>query len=777
MQNANCAIHGVGMETESSVYMCFPCYQEFNSLEEVLIHQLTCSSEDERRESSPTAPPDIQAEDHSKTQPVLSLLKPCDLQVQSQNGTSTVLHIPEQPAQASQIQYQCGDCRCLFESLGLWQQHCKLGQCHAPGIGSWGVWRGRGRGREASRRGCGGGAEGRGRRGEGGGEGGTGGREDGGGADGVRRAGGSGVPGSLLPAERCRASGSGGAGEEEAQGKGAESGTIPAATRDGPSAPEKEPDDRQDAPADSEEQDSSSRRRGIRKSKPSAPSVSRQNFLCVDCGAAFSLVPELVSHRKAQHGLEGALHRCLVCGESFLNTTLFLYHRKQHRKRDTDGQGQDGVGEGGEMEVVEGHNPGDAGDTGDTGDAGDTGDGAFENSSPDEQMLEEEAEAGQGTSEAGLGEIQTTPENEVTDSQNSHPGGDGQDSDPNSAADAAAAAPQPQNFLCVDCGSSFSAEPELVEHRKAQHDLKEALHRCSECGESFMNTTLYLYHRRKHRVGDDRGQEGARAGAGHGLDQSASPRGVACLSSPHAATSVAMKRKRSPGLILLHNKLKAENGKGERAFLHKVSEGEDQASAAHPEPLTSPADADPACDPAVDGLPPPSKLSRDWSRTPLPHACPHCGRTFTRRCLLRAHVFTHTGEKLFSCEACGKSFSRPSNLMRHCRTHSAARAFGCKRCGKAFSHPGALKRHQLIHRRAEGDQDGGGTPCRTPAPTATPASPRRRSWRSTGKPTMLLSSPALTVASPSSAENSWISTLSFIKRKSPSPAPSARPSS
>lgn len=36
----------------SSVYMCFPCYQEFNTLEEVLEHQLTCTAEDEQADPS-----------------------------------------------------------------------------------------------------------------------------------------------------------------------------------------------------------------------------------------------------------------------------------------------------------------------------------------------------------------------------------------------------------------------------------------------------------------------------------------------------------------------------------------------------------------------------------------------------------------------------------------------------------------------------------------------------------------------------------------------------
>lgn len=48
--------------------------------------------------------------------------------------------------------------------------------------------------------------------------------------------------------------------------------------------------------------------------------------------------------------------------------------------------------------------------------------------------------------------------------------------------------------------------------------------------------------------------------------------------------------------------------------------------------------------------PPPAKLLQEWSRTPLPHVCPYCGKTFTRRVFLSAHVFSHTGEKLFTCK-------------------------------------------------------------------------------------------------------------------------------
>ena len=60
-------------------------------------------------------------------------------------------------------------------------------------------------------------------------------------------------------------------------------------------------------------------------------------------------------------------------------------------------------------------------------------------------------------------------------------------------------------------------------------------------------------------------------------------------------------------------------------------------------------------DPEAANQPPPAKLLQDWARTPLPHVCPYCGKTFTRRVFLRTHVFSHTGEKLFTCKVglCG----------------------------------------------------------------------------------------------------------------------------
>lgn len=174
-------------------------------------------------------------------------------------------------------------------------------------------------------------------------------------------------------------------------------------------------------------EDSSPKRRGASK-KPKPEPV----LLCVDCGSCFGLVSELVAHRKTQHGFEEALHRCSVCGECFLNTTLFLYHRKQHRQK-------------GEENVV---------------------------------MVTEETSDEACTQSSGIAD-------------------QGQEAAPSVAG---VSLPQPELFLCTHCGQSFSEVEGLVTHRKQKHDLDEPLHTCSTCGEGFMNTTQYLYHRRLHRL-------------------------------------------------------------------------------------------------------------------------------------------------------------------------------------------------------------------------------------------------------------------------------------
>ncbi|XP_030648074.1 zinc finger protein 497-like [Chanos chanos] len=58
-----------------------------------------------------------------------------------------------------------------------------------------------------------------------------------------------------------------------------------------------------------------------------------QTCLCIQCGSSFNSEEALATHRSSHHGLKGALHRCPICTQEFMNTTQFLYHRRQHRQK------------------------------------------------------------------------------------------------------------------------------------------------------------------------------------------------------------------------------------------------------------------------------------------------------------------------------------------------------------------------------------------------------------------------------------------------------------
>ncbi|XP_053480989.1 zinc finger protein 574 [Ictalurus furcatus] len=632
----------------SSVYMCFPCYREFPTLEEVLTHQLTCTAENTQPLSVGTA---IEAAAISAGLPQLEGQSVYVPEVQNERKPVPSSDVPR-------VLYQCADCELLFDALLLWQQHRKLGCCLETGPGP-----GPGPGDVAA----------------------------------------TSLPRPISQTHASKVSYNDQLVELEGGVKHESSvetftpvnselidinaedvPQLNLTCSSDPPEPSEEPEPQQPECTEPVQEPSPQvRRRGQKKAKP--PS----SLLCVECGRCFSLASELVTHRKTAHNLKEAIHRCNVCGEGFLNTTLFLYHRKQHRSQiqeeeqkevevpqlsttllEAPGEGLLLLATAGEgqslMEITSLEqtvpdavpipqvevelDPVIRGEV-----IQSNGDEPVPQAIEREQieetevaeivnMEEEEVEGrDEATNEEVIEERQVETETSNVDmAQTDEEASSGLSTCP--------------NFLCSQCGCSFNAEHELAKHRSSEHGLAEALHSCTECGQEFMSTTQFLYHRREHRKAIP------------------SPARLNTTFIPLAKHPPA-----SPALLLRR-----------------------------PESLTETTLADVTLEATA-------KLSRDWSRTPLPHECPHCGQGFTRRSLLREHVFQHTGEKLFNCNVCNKSFPTPAGLLRHSLCHGPPRCFTCPICTKTFSQPASLKRHMLIHedgteRRGHGRSKGRGRP-------------------------------------------------------------------
>ncbi|XP_076136718.1 zinc finger protein 574 isoform X3 [Alosa pseudoharengus] len=662
------------MET-SSVYMCFPCYQEFPSLEEVLAHQLTCNVEAPAH--TPAQVPQS-SQEHTEAEAEADVEESVCALTPDMGGSELWSEDTEQrragAGDAPRILYQCGDCELLFDSLGLWQQHRKQGGCQQGA-------------QEHSE-----------------------------------------TPliapththtdaGNLQPPEEGMETEArqGGAYPDDGQAEATNEASLEAVrvetqvcvseTSDGPAAAPASPPD---PPV--------RRRSGVKRVKP--PS----SLLCVECGAGFSAISELVSHRRSQHGLQEALHRCAVCGEGFLNTTLFLYHRKQHPQPhpvhtlahthtsllglqqdvqvellDEESHGQGllllaAAGEGQSLasylalpsKLDSPHMPIEVQTSPTNPEATPTDDPATPTNPEttptngpatptDPETTHVEVQTTPTDPEATLINVQatptenqailaTSPENQTNElEKGSQEEGESPDRkrlrrEQEVAAEGVSVCETTGTSLCRVCGSSFSSEGALKRHGQERHGHKGALHACGVCGQEFMNTTQYLYHRKQHRIDIDTPAQPAHANCQPAVEDSGE---AACgdflVELPEDPTTVP---------------------------LVSVALATD-ATLSEPIP------------------PPPAQLSRDWSRAALPHRCPHCGRSFTRRSLLRAHVSGHTGQKLFRCHVCAKAFSSPANLLRHTHTHTHThqRPHRCHICTKDFSQPATLKRHMLTHTR------------------------------------------------------------------------------
>jgi len=55
------------------------------------------------------------------------------------------------------------------------------------------------------------------------------------------------------------------------------------------------------------------------------------------------------------------------------------------------------------------------------------------------------------------------------------------------------------------------------------------------------------------------------------------------------------------------------------------------------------------------------------------HSCPLCGKTYSKRCELKEHLYMHTGERPYQCDQCEWTFTSNSRLTRHKKLHEKKR--------------------------------------------------------------------------------------------------------
>ena len=79
------------------------------------------------------------------------------------------------------------------------------------------------------------------------------------------------------------------------------------------------------------------------------------------------------------------------------------------------------------------------------------------------------------------------------------------------------------------------------------------------------------------------------------------------------------------------------------------------------------------------------------------YPCEECGKVFSMKSNLKAHMVYHNDERPFPCDICAKAFKTLRDSDVHKRTHNGEKPYKCNICEKAVSQDGNLRTHMKTY--------------------------------------------------------------------------------